>query len=334
MSTKSKVFKRKKLVAPVEVVTEDDFFDSFVENAKGLPDVLIPDGEDEPLLQVSKFIEMPKPFQILLDAPGIPCGLITEVYGPPDSGKTTFCNEILKQTQLQGGVPVLVLSELKYDLHRASTMGLNVKRMMIRRPRTIEQVQEYIHEIVDVVKKTGKRRPVAIVWDSLGSTPCEKELDEKRGDFAADQAAAITKLLRKTQAIIRDYDIALVMINQVSTKIGVTFGKKTQAKGGFAPKYYSALRVEFTKTGRERATGAGKDADFCAIKTAIEVEKSHIGSPFNTMNAVVDTYGFVFDRKILPKPKRPKVRTLHDEEDGDTDIPDGKKDGELSEAGE
>jgi RecA/RadA recombinase len=311
-----------------EVVTDDAFFKSFVKEAKSLKvDILIPTDKNEPLLQVKSFIKMPPVIADFLGAPGIPCGLITEVFGAPDSGKSTFCNEILKQTQAQGGVPVLVLTELKYDLPRAEDMGLNVKRIIIKRPRTIEEVQEVIHDVVEIVKKAGKDKPVCIVWDSLGATPCENELNEKRGDFAADGAAAITKLLRKTQGLIRDCDIAFVMINQISTKIGVSFGKKTQAKGGFAPKFYSALRIEFAQIGRIRAKSDTKDADFCGIRTNAEIIKSHIGTPFTNAEFLVDYKGFVIGRDVERKQK-PEVEN---EEDGREVVSGGTEDGESEE---
>jgi protein RecA len=308
----SKKFKgpAKKAAPQIIDANEDvsaDFFNDFVALAKdqGETDFIIPNGEDEPLLQVSKYIPMPDPISEAIGAPGFPCGLICEVYGLPDCGKTTFCNEILKNVQKIGGIPILLLSELKYDLHRATSMGLDVKKLMIRRPKTIEAVREHVHDIVTLISKSKKKDiPVAIVWDSVAATPCEKELNEKRGDFAGDNAAAITVLLRKTQAMIRDHNISFIMINQVSTKIGVAFGKKTQAKGGNAPKYYSALRIEFAKVGRARAHDDPKDADFCAIKTVMEIEKNHLGTPFKTAEFTIDYKGFVIDRPIERKPEK------------------------------
>jgi len=310
-----KRFKTKTKAAPAVIdANEDipDFFSDFVELAKEqkIQDFIVPDGEDEPLLQISKYIPMPKEINEAIGAPGFPCGLICEVYGLPDCGKTTFCNEILKNVQKIGGIPILLLSELKYDLHRATSMGLDVKRMMIRRPKTIESVREHVHDIVSLIAKSkNKDVPCAIVWDSVAATPCEKELNEKRGDFAGDNAAAITVLLRKTQAMIRDHNISFIMINQVSTKIGVAFGKKTQSKGGNAPKYYSALRIEFAKIGRARAHDDPKDSDFCAIKTVMEIEKNHLGTPFKTAEFTIDYKGFVIDRPIERKPEKNKDGT-------------------------
>jgi recombination protein RecA len=255
----------------------------------------------------------------LFSAPGIPCGLITEVYGAPDSGKTTFCIEALRQTQVIGGIPALFLSELKFDLPRCKDMGVDVSRMIIKRPKTIEEVREHIHDIVTAYVKAGSTKPLTIVWDSMAATPCEKELNEKRGDFAGDNAAALTVLLRKTQAMIRDHNIAFVMINQISTKIGVTFGKKTQAKGGYAPKFYSALRMEFTKVGRIRAANDLKDADFCGIRTVVEIEKNHLGTPFKTAEFQIDYKGFVFDRKVEKKNASASKKVSKDEKGRDSD---------------
>ena len=327
---------KKAVVPKVEVlapeVHDDAFFKAFMKEAKaGKIDLIVPTDADDPILQVKYWIKMPKEIADFIGAPGIPCGLITEIFGPPDSGKSTLCTEIIKQAQLQGGTGVLCLSEMKVSLKRMEAIGVNVTRMPVKLPETIEDVQECVHDIVRIVKGINKPdKPIVIVWDSLAATPCAKELDEKRGDFAADQAAAITILLRKAQGMLRNNNIAFVIINQISTKIGVTFGKKTQAKGGFAPKFYSALRIEFAQIGRVRATGASKDDDFCGIKTTAEIVKSHISTPFSTKEFTIDHRGFVFNRPIE---KGANYITYEEEitsgEDGSESVPSGKKAGKL-----
>jgi RecA/RadA recombinase len=333
-----KKFSRKSAKETEEVVEspvlDDSFFDEFIKQAKAQKvDLIVPEDADDPVLQVKYWIKMPQAIADFIGAPGIPCGLITEIFGPPDSGKSTLCTEIIKQAQLQGGTGILCLSEMKVSLPRMEACGVNVTKMPVRLPKTIEEVQEVVHDIVAIVKKVNRPdKPVVIVWDSLAATPCAKELDEKRGDFAADQAAAITVLLRKAQGLLRDNNIAFVIINQISTKIGVTFGKKTQAKGGLAPKFYSALRIEFAQIGRVRATGASKDDDFCGIKTVAEVVKSHISTPFSTKEFIVDHKGFVFDRPIE---KGNKYKTFEEESEGGKDgsksVSRRKKDGEHEE---
>lgn len=298
--------RRKKEPAPVVDPygeEEGDLFADFVKEARAIgSDFVVPVDKNEPMLQVSAYVKLPKPIMDVIGAPGLPCGLITEIFGPPDSGKTTACIEALAEVQRQGGIAILMLTERKFDLPRAEDMGVNVKRLIVYRPRTVEAVREFVHDICITVAKRNSKKPVIILWDSLAATPCEKELNEKRGDFAADQAAAVAVLLRKTQAMIRDHNIAFVMLNQISTKIGATFGKKTQAKGGFAPKFYSALRLEFIQIGRVRLPGGVKGDDFVATKILIEAVKNHLGVPFKTAEAIIDYKGFVVDRKVETRP--------------------------------
>jgi RecA/RadA recombinase len=298
-------------VVETKTVMDDDFFDSVVAEAKRISDgegLFVPESTTDSALRPTAWVKLHPEFQKVLCADGIPCGLITEVFGPPDAGKTSFLCEVMRQMQLQGGIVFLFLSERKFDLKRAEYMGVDIRRIIIRHPKTIEQVGEYLHDVVQSIKSAQKKnkkignRPALVVWDSLGATPCAKELDERRGDFAADQAAAITVLMRRTQGLIADNAIAFVMSNQISTKIGVTFGKKTQAKGGYAPKYYSAIRLEFTQIGKVRAQGGKTGDPWCGIKTKMETVKNHVGTPFQAGEFVLDAKGFVFDRQVEPIP--------------------------------
>lgn len=216
-------------------------------------------------------------------------------------GKTSLCNEALAGTQKEGGLAILFLSELKYDEKRAAAQGVRCDggegSLIKYRPRTIEQVGDYIHEVSNIINKSGTKKKVCIVWDSLGATPCENELNAARTDFSMDAAKAITGVLRKTQGLIRDKKIAFVMINQVYDKTGVTFGKKTTTRGGKSPRYYSALQLSFAKIGRIRPPGEKSPAPFCGIRTKIDVEKNHLGQPFKSAEVQIDWKGFVIDRK-------------------------------------
>jgi len=291
-----------------DTVVEDVEYELLIHEAKKLDvQFSIAGSKEDELIEVNDWITCPDAIADMIGAPGIPCGLITMVYGPPDCGKTTMCNDILANTQRDGGYGFLFLSELKYDNKRASFQGVKVDggagSLIKYRPRTIEQVGDLVADVAKLIEKSKTKKKVCIVWDSLGATPCENELNEKRADFSMDAAKAITGVLRKAQAMIKDKKIAFVMINQIYDKTGVTFGKKTTTRGGKSPVYYSALCLEFAKLGRVRPPGKKSPAPFCGIKVQIEAAKNHLGPPFQKCEMEVDWKGFVVDRKPEYAPK-------------------------------
>ena len=292
---------KKKLKEKIEALDHEGY-NEFIEEAKKLKsDFFIAGSDKDSMIKVNDWIVMPKAIQELTCIPGLPCGLITMAHGDSDAGKSTFCNEALASTQKDDGIAILFLSELKFNNQRAAAMGIKVDggpgSLIKYYPKTIEQVGDYIFDVARIIDKAKTKKKVCIVWDSIGSTPCENELNVARSNFSMDAAKAITGVLRKTQALIRDKSIAFVMINQIYDKTGITFGKKTTTKGGKAPRYYNALNLEFTKIGRIRPPGVKAPEPFCGIKTKISVEKNHLGQPFREIEADIDWKGFVFNRK-------------------------------------
>jgi recombination protein RecA len=291
--------------APADTIKDD--YEVFVEQAKKIKSDIIICGSGKDELSIDNWITMPKEIQGMIGVPGLPCGLITMVYGLPDCGKTTFCNEALASCQREDGISILILTELKYDKKRAGAQGVKVDgtsgSLIIYRPKTIEEVGENIHDISQIITNSKTKKKVCVVWDSLGCTPCANELNEKRADFAMDSARAITGVLRKTQALIKDKNISFTMINQIYSKTGVTFGKKTTTRGGNAPRYYSALCLDFTRLGRIRPKGVDTSFPFCGIKTQIEAEKNHLGAPFRSAVLEIDWKGFVVGREAEYAPE-------------------------------
>lgn len=277
----------------------DEFSASMKKTADGKgvsKDFGVPTSVDDPLIEVSSYITMPKDIQRLIGVQGVPCGLITMAYGLPDCGKTTYANTALLSVQRSGGIAVLIKTEEKYSLKRAEAMGINVKKLGIFRPRTIEEAGDQIDKVVNFVKAKNPKKKVCIVWDSLAATPCDAELKENRTSFSMDAAKAIRGMLRRSQQAIRDTNVAILIINQVYDNMNM-FGEKTTPYGGKGAIYHSAMILKFAKVGRIRAHDADKKDDFCGITTKVEAVKNHLGQPFKTAEFDVDWKGFVFDRK-------------------------------------
>jgi RecA/RadA recombinase len=302
---------------------DDDFFAEFTSEAKAVlndGEVLVPTSVDDALLEVNGWIPMPDDVCHMMDTPGVPCGLITTVYGLPDCGKTTFANTALKSTQDEKGIAILFKTEDKYSLKRAAGMGIDVKKLMIFRPRTIEEVGDRMELIVTIIKKRGwENRKITVVWDSLAATVSKSEIDTNRKEFSMDAAKAIRGMLRRVTSLIKESNIAFIIVNQVYDNTN-SFGEKTTPYGGKGPLYHSAIMLKFAQKNRIRPTGK-KDGDFCGINAVVEVKKNHLGQPFKTGEFQIDWKGFVNDRSPEYAPKYVK-EDVADEEELDEPITD------------
>ncbi len=259
-----------------------------------VPGLSVGKADDNPL-DVREFVKMPA-LEDVMGVPGFPCGLVTMLYGKKDCGKTTCATMAMIACQQEGGISILLDTEHKYDMKRASAMGL-VDPMIIKAD-TIEDAFEkfllVIKHLRDVEKFDGK---ICCVWDYLGATPSRAELDEDVKDFSMTAAKVIKGWLRKLLAYIRQSNVAFIIVNQVYSK-PVTFGKTTTTYGGSGPTYHSAIMLEFTQIARVRPKKAKTTADFAGIKTLVECTKNHLSQPFKKKEILIDWKGFAVDRDV------------------------------------
>jgi len=301
----NKFVRKSKKAPPVAFIDDigDDDIASLVDSAgKHVKGIFTPSGGSESLLEVSDWIEMPRPFQEAAHVRGFPCGLISMVMGKEDCGKSTCATEALISGQKDGGIAILLDTENKFSLKRAEAMGLNVKRTIIIPALTIEEAFDKFVTMINHIKTQKKfaDRKIVCVWDSLGATPSESELDESVKDFSMRAAHVIKGRMRRLVRYIRDTKVAFIIINQVYTNTN-SFGKKTTSYGGSGPLYHSSLILEFVKVGRVRAKGDKTGDPFSGIRTQIEAVKNHLAQPFGSTEVAIDWRGFVVDRDISKK---------------------------------
>ena len=61
---------------------------------------------------------------------GLPCGRITEIYGPESSGKTTLALHVIAEAQKKGGTCAIVDAEHALDPGYASKLGVDVENQL------------------------------------------------------------------------------------------------------------------------------------------------------------------------------------------------------------
>jgi recombination protein RecA len=198
---------------------------------------------------------------------GIPYGRITEIYGVEGGGKTTFAVSVLGQIQRETGADVAFIdAEFGFDPLWAKKLGVDIDRLWFDQPDYGEQGLE----LAETYIASGAIRGVVV--DSVSALIPKSELDGEMTDASmGTQARMMSKAMRRLLGLCSHHGVALIFINQIRMKIGVTFGSPETRSGGQALKYASSLVLDI----RKGETTKSKDGDeFTSGTMKISVKKN------------------------------------------------------------
>lgn len=204
---------------------------------------------------------------------GLPCGRITEIYGPESSGKTTLALHVIAEAQKNGGTCAIVDAEHALDPGYARKLGVDIDNLLISQPDAGEQALE----IADTLVRSGALD--VLVVDSVAALVPRAELEGDMGDTHVGlQARLMSQALRKLTGSISKSKTVVIFINQIRMKIGVMFGSPETTTGGNALKFYSSVRLDI------RRIGAIKDRDeIVGNQTRVKVVKNKMAPPFRVV---------------------------------------------------
>lgn len=200
----------------------------------------------------------------------IPVGRVIEVAGPPSAGKTAIATNAGAMAQLMGGVFGFMDHERSFSFELARKLGVDTTpgRFIYKKPKTFEESVAIFHLTVKTIREKKLIKPTApIVWvfDSLAAMVPQSILTDSKGkerDATDRNMNDNTALARATSAhfpaiamIAEEYNVAVIFLNQIRTKIGVMFGDPRKTTGGDSPAFYfsqrlwlSAAQIKDTKT--------------------------------------------------------------------------------------
>jgi recombination protein RecA len=197
---------------------------------------------------------------------GFPGGRIIEAFGPEASGKSLLGYCFLGAIQKQGGIAVLLDCERSSGSDFAERCGhVDPDKLLVFDPVTLQQVEKKIIAVVNAIRAKFPKKPIGIVWDSIGVNPTDREWSEVElpenatkaerdavgNERPGERAKFANKILRSLNPFLNDKDATLYVINQVRKKIGVIYGNdETTSGGGEALKFYASLRF---RTGSPKA---------------------------------------------------------------------------------
>ena len=261
--------------------------------------------------------------EAFLNACGIPgpvMGGINMFLGHSNSSKTTAMILAAADAQKKGHLPVFIITEKKWSWEHAVELGLDAKKnsdgewdgdfIFNDGFDYIEQVTDFINEVIDAQEKGDIKQSILFLWDSVGSVPCKMTF-EGRGGKMHNAAALADKIgmgvhsrISKSKKEDYAYYNTLVVVNQPWVALPDNpFGQPNiKSKGGEAVWLASSLVFLFGNQASSginhiTATKGGRTVRY-AIRTKISILKNHVnGLGYSDGKLIAVPQGYIEDTK-------------------------------------
>ncbi|AGY47401.1 RecA [Bacillus phage Grass] len=214
---------------------------------------------------------------------GLPFGRMIEVAGVPGGGKSTLAFHIARVGTQLGCIVVLIDVEGTADRVRLAELGIDISKVLVKQPDlekdialTVEEIGRTVEQCLEIFGKKYPGVPVVFVWDSVGITPSEGELDKDYGEKNVGmRAKAITQFITKVAPQVTAQKAMLIGINQIRADIGGNAMFPTMSvPGGKAWEHYASLRLEIQKKAAIK-----KGTDKIGHELGVKVNKSKVSRP-------------------------------------------------------
>lgn len=207
---------------------------------------------------------------LALGVGGVPKGRIIEIFGAESCGKTTLALHIIAETQKKQGVAAFIDAEHALDPEYAKKLGVDIDNLLISQPDTGEDALDILEALV----RSGTVKVVVI--DSVAALTPKAEIEGEMGDQQIGlQARLMSKALRKVTSVAAKTGVIVIFINQVRTKIGITWGDPDVTPGGKALKFYSSVRIKLTRTAKIERNG-----NVIGNRVKAKIVKNKVAPPF------------------------------------------------------
>ena len=261
--------------------------------------------------------------EAFMDACGLPgpvMGGINMLLGHSNAGKTTALILAAADAQKKGHLPVFIITEKKWSFEHSIELGLQAEKnedgtwdghfIFNDGFDYIEQLTDYINELLDAQEKGDIPYSLAFFIDSIGSIPCKMTYDGSGGSMHDARVLAdkigrgIHSRISKSKKEDYPYINTMSVIVQPWVQLPDSpFGQATiQPKGGQALFLSSSLVFLF---GNQKSSGVshitatknGRTISY-AVRTKVSILKNHVnGIAFKDGKIIAVPQGYISDTK-------------------------------------
>jgi hypothetical protein len=252
--------------------------------------------------------------------PGPVMGGINVNIGHSNTSKTTAMILAAADAQRRGHLPVFIITEKKWNFEHAVELGLQAEKnedgewegMFIFNDSFdyIEQVTDFMNEILDAQEKGDIPYSILFCVDSIGSIPCKMTFDGSGGTMHDARVLAdkigrgLHSRITKSKKEEYPYYNTMIVIVQPWVQIPDSpFGQPTiQPKGGQALWLSASLVFLFgnqknSGVNHIDATKNGRKISY-AIRTKVSILKNHVnGLGYKDSKIIAVHNGYIADTK-------------------------------------
>jgi recombination protein RecA len=218
----------------------------------------------------------------LPDRGGFPCGRISILWGPQQSGKSLLAMHAIASTQKLDGIAFYVDAE--HSIHRgfAEAVGVDLDTLMYTEEQNAEIVFNLIEQCCIQYRQEFPDKKICMIVDSLAALVTPDNIDRGHEQAGYDTSLSKTmatslKLLAKT---VRETNVALICTNQARQNFERRnmFDNKFRQYGGQAAPHWASLCIFSTQAGAIKKVIGGIKREVGRV-ARLTTDKNRLGPP-------------------------------------------------------
>ena len=244
---------------------------------------------------------------------GVPAsGRVSQAFGKPSSGKSTFSGNVMKNAIKMGAIVVYFDLEGTQNNSRLEALGVDTSKVLTytttrKKDGTMQElsIEEIGKTIIDTLAKVYEADPnqqVLFIWDSVAISDSEMQTNTELGNqVVGQQAKALATVGRKLQVNLIHNNGTLLAINQARDDFNAMNPRYASVKtvGGKGWEHLLSTNISLAQSGKLKAKST--DTEPIGTTTRVKVVKSKVGDNWGSdfTMCIIGESGYDFEYNLV-----------------------------------